>query len=680
MAKFSKDITIDEVQKIVQDTSAWKVINNLLDKGLISVYENLNENYKPKKENFIYLNSKYEDEKELKKILDSFEKKLHYQNLILTYLHIFQTEKNVAQQVLLKKSLSTSAQLKYLVDKDIFFVKKLEVDRVQFETIEEINENILNPFQEIAYHKIVKSFDHHMPVLLKGITGSGKTHIYFKLIETCIAQGNQALYLLPEIALTTQIIQKLRATFGNKIGIYHSRFSNQERVELWRKVQTKQFDVVIGSRSALLLPFKKLGLIIVDEEHDTSYKQQDPAPRYHARDAALYLAFQSKANIILGSATPSIESYFNCTQNKFDLVELNERHGDAKLPETRFIDLKNELANRTLLKGIFSLPLIEAIQQSIAQKKQVILFQNRRGYAPFVQCEMCGWVPQCKNCDVALTFHKTTDQLHCHYCHTKSPQINICLACGSHKIIAKSFGTEKIEEEIKKIFPNARVQRFDWDSLKIKNKYAETIRQFERQEIDILVGTQMIVKGLDFEHVNLVGVLSADKLLSYPDFRVNEKAFQMIEQVAGRAGRKDDKGVVLIQLFNTSHPILSFIKHHDYQGFFEAEIKTRKEFLYPPYVRLIKINLKHKNAEIVKRAADKLFNDLQDLPKTVFFGPAEPSIARIKTYYMQEILLKTNKDAQHLREIKKIISHKIALLSTTANFTTVYVNVDVDPQ
>ncbi|MCC7028771.1 MAG: primosomal protein N', partial [Chitinophagaceae bacterium] len=419
-----KDITLQEVQKIVQDTSAWKVVNALLDKGLISVYENLNENYRPKKENFVFLNAVYQDETALRILLDQFEKKPHYQNLILTFLHEMQTKKVVSQQELIKRSLATSAQVKYLADKQVFEIRKLEVDRVQFETVEEITVNVLNAFQQQAYEKIRSSFANSKPVLLKGITGSGKTHIYFKLIEDCIQQGKQALYLLPEIALTAQIVKKLRSTFGNRIGIYHSRFSNQERVELWRKVQNKEFDVVIGSRSALLLPFKVLGLIIVDEEHDSSYKQQDPAPRYHARDAALYLAHQMGARILLGTATPSIESYYNCKQEKFDLVELNQRYGTATLPATKVIDIKVEMANRTFVKGIFSEALIMAIQHSIENKKQVILFQNRRGYAPFVQCEMCGWVPQCKNCDVSLTFHKATDKLHCHYCQATSPLVN----------------------------------------------------------------------------------------------------------------------------------------------------------------------------------------------------------------------------------------------------------------
>lgn len=679
MPNLTKDITIEEVQKIVQDGSAWKVVNGLLEKGLISVYEHLNEHYKPKRENFLFLNSIYKDELHLKSLLDKFEAKPHYQNLILTFLHLFQTENVVSQSDLLKKSLATPAQLKYLVDKEIFSVKKLEVDRVQFDMVDVLVENVLSDLQQEAYEKVMASFAVKKPVLLKGITGSGKTHIYFKLIEDTIRERKQALYLLPEIALTTQIIQKLRSVFGNRIGIYHSRFSNQERVELWRKVQVGEFDVVIGSRSALLLPFKSLGIIIVDEEHDASYKQQDMAPRYHARDAAIYLARQMNANILLGTATPSVESYYNCKQNKYELVCLNERYGAATLPQTTLVDIKSEMAGKTFVKGMFSLQLIEAIQQSIENKKQVILFQNRRGYAPFLQCEMCGWVPQCKNCDVSLTYHKATDQLHCHYCNARSPLVNICLACGSNRMHAKSFGTEKIEEEIKRIFPNARVQRFDWDSLKIKNKFVETIRQFEKREIDILVGTQMVVKGLDFEHVHLVGVLSADRLLSYPDFRVNERAFQLLEQVSGRAGRKDDRGLVIIQLFNTQHPILESLKKHDFEGFFVKEIQYRKEFLYPPFVRLIQISLKHKDPVTVKKAAEKLFEDVQDLPKTIFFGPAEPAISRIKNYYIQEILLKTNGDILHLSELKKRLRQKIGLLNATSKFTTVFVSVNVDP-
>jgi primosomal protein N' (replication factor Y) len=678
LAKLENDITLDEVQKIVQEKSAWKIVNSLIDKKLVSVYENLYENYKPKKENFVFLTDQYQQEDQLKTLFEILEKAPKQLHLLLTYLHLVKTEKNVLQADLLKHANASQPQLKALCEKGVFEVKKLEVDRLQTEYKGELIENVLSKIQQKAYVEIQSGFAKKKPVLLKGITGSGKTHIYFQLIKDCIQQGKQALYLLPEIALTTQIIRKLRATFGDKIGIYHSRFSNNERVEVWQKIQHQQYDVVIGARSALLLPFANLGLIIVDEEHDTSYKQQDPAPRYHARDSAIYLAYQSEANIVLGSATPSVESYYNAKQNKYKLVELGARFGEGKLPPIHFIDSKKEQVEKRM-KGIFSQTLIDEIQKTIQAKKQVILFQNRRGYSPFLQCTTCGWVPQCKYCDVSLTYHKVTDQLHCHYCGSKSPVIKICLACGGNRILAKSFGTEKIEEEIKQQFPNARVQRFDWDAMRTKNKYQEIIRQFEKQEIDILVGTQMVVKGLDFEHVNLVGVLSADSLLSYPDFRVNERVFQLLEQVSGRAGRKDGDGNVFIQAYKVNNPTLLKVQEHDFENFFLKELEGRKDFQYPPYTRIIKITLKHRDQKTVLDAAQKLGLDLAELPKTILFGPAEPPIARVRNLFIQEILLKINRDSDHVKQIKSTLKEKISMLNITKNFSTVNVQVDVDP-
>ena len=678
MAKIENDITLDEVQKIVQEKSAWKIVNSLIDKKLVSVYENLYENYKPKKENFVFLVEEYQPEEKLKLLFEILEKAPKQLHLLLTYLHLVKTEKNVLQADLLKHANASQPQLKTLCEKGIFEVKKLEVDRLQTEYKGELIENVLSEIQQQAYEEIQLGFAEKKPVLLKGITGSGKTHIYFQLIKDCIQQGKQALYLLPEIALTTQIIRKLRATFGDKIGIYHSRFSNNERVEVWQKIQHQKYDVVIGARSALMLPFAHLGLIIVDEEHDTSYKQQDPAPRYHARDSAIYLANQAEANIVLGSATPSVESYYNAKQNKYKLVELAARFGEGKLPAIHFIDSKKEQVEKRM-KGIFSQTLIDEIQKSIQAKKQVILFQNRRGYSPFLQCTTCGWVPQCKYCDVSLTYHKVTDQLHCHYCGSKSPIIKICLACGGNRILAKSFGTEKIEEEIKQQFPNARVQRFDWDAMRTKNKYQEIIRLFEKQEIDILVGTQMVVKGLDFEHVNLVGVLNADSLLSYPDFRVNERVFQLLEQVSGRAGRKDGDGNVFIQAYKVDNPTLLKVQEHDFENFFLEELAGRKDFQYPPFTRLIKITLKHRDQKTVLDAAQKLGLDLAELPKTILFGPAEPPIARVRNLFIQEILLKINRDSEHVKLIKSVLKEKISMLNITKNFSTVNVQVDVDP-
>jgi primosomal protein N' (replication factor Y) len=678
MSEKIADITLDEVQKIVQDQTAWKVVNSLIEKGIVSVYENLNENYKPKKENYVFLQPKYKSEAHLKPLIEALEKAPKQLNILLTFLHLEQTEIGVQQSQLLKIADASAAQLKTLCDKDIFEVKKLEVDRLRYEYSGELIKNELNAEQKNAYQKIKESFAQEKPVLLKGVTGSGKTHIYFELIKDCLAQGKQALYLLPEIALTAQIIRKLRSVFGNEVGVYHSRFSNNERVEIWHKTHKHKLNILIGARSALLLPFANLGLIIVDEEHDSSYKQQEPAPRYHARDAALFLASQSRANIILGSATPSLESYYNATQHKYTLVELHRRYSDLELPQIQIIDTKLQLKEKKQ-QGIFSTLLIDQIKESLLRKKQVILFQNRRGYSPFSLCTDCGWVPQCKYCDVSLTYHKHSDQMHCHYCGTKTPYIRICPACGGNRITAKSFGTEKVEDDIKKIFPYARVQRFDWDAMRIKNKYNEIIRQFEKGEIDILVGTQMVVKGLDFEHVNLVGVLSADSLLSAPDFRVNERVYQLLEQVGGRAGRKHETGKVLIQAFKTNHPILLHVQQYQYDAFYKSELEMRNEFLYPPFTRLIKITLKHKKAELAAEAALRLGKHLSTYTKLAVFGPAEPPIARIRNYYHQEILLKVNRDTEFLKEVKRDLKHQIALLTSSKNMSQLQVVLDVDP-
>ncbi|MBL7764848.1 MAG: primosomal protein N' [Chitinophagaceae bacterium] len=673
-----KDLTLDEVQLIVQDESAWKVVNSLINKGYISVYENLNENYKPKRENYVFLTKGYEVEAKLKELMSVLEKAPKQLNLLLVFLHLNQTEAGVLQRDLLKHADANVSQLKALQDKGVFDIRKIIVDRMSYEYTGERLVNTLDDFQQQAYEAVNQGFSSQKPVLLKGVTGSGKTHIYFKLIEDCIQAGRQALYLLPEIALTAQIIRKLRSYFGDRVGIYHSRFSQNERLEVWQKVLRGEYDIVIGARSALLLPFKDPGLIIVDEEHDTSYKQHEPAPHYHARDAAIVLARQHRAQIILGSATPSLESFYNAEQKKYHLVNLEKRYGTAVLPEVKLIDTKAAIASK-MQQGIFSNQLIQAIQKALEQKKQVILFQNRRGYAPLVMCSMCGWIPHCKFCDVSLTYHKQTDQLHCHYCGTRSAYIKICQACGGNRIISKSFGTEKIEDDIKKIFPFARVQRFDWDALRIKNKYQEIIRQFEKREIDILVGTQMVVKGLDFEHVNLVGVLSADSLLSQPDFRVNERVFQLLSQVGGRAGRKLDIGEVLIQLYKTDHPTIRRVQQHDYQGFYEEEMQSRHEFMYPPYTRLIRITLKHKNQQTVADAARKLGEQILTLQQVQIFGPAEPSVSRIRNYYLQEILLKVKRESEILAQIKGSLRQHISLLTTMKNFTQVRVVVDVDP-
>jgi primosomal protein N' (replication factor Y) len=483
---------------------------------------------------------------------------------------------------------------------------------------------------------------------------------------------------LPEIALTTQIIRRLQKHFGGNIAIYHSKFNPNERVEIWNKVKNGTIKAVLGARSSLFLPFKNLGLIIADEEHDASYKQQDPAPRYNARDAAIYYASLFNAKVLLGSATPSIESYYNATQNKYGLVELNERFGDVAMPVIEIIDLK-KIPNLTKEKIAFSPQLIEAVDNALKNKKQVILFQNRRGYSPYSICQTCGWIPQCNNCDVTLTFHKAKNKLSCHYCGSSYPVINTCAACGSHQFIQKNFGTEKIEELLVEQFSDAKIARMDLDTVKGKNDHDTIIKLFEQQRIDILVGTQMVVKGLDFEHVQLVGVIDADGILNFTDFRVNERAYQLMEQVSGRAGRKDGNGKVLVQVSNIYHPVLEFVKLHDYKKLFFYELESRKAYQYPPFFRIIKLTCKHKEKHIAEQGANIIIQNLGKQFEPYINGPAQPIVDRIRNQYLWEILIKLPKDAKLIQQCKTQIQSQIGLLQNNKTYRSMHVVVDIDP-
>jgi primosomal protein N' (replication factor Y) len=672
------DLTLQEIEKIVPRQSAVKLVFGLIEKGLVSVYENLQDYYQPKREAYVFLQPEWEQVDAQQRLLNQLEKAPKQLDLMLAYLHLKQTQGAVRKSTLLKQAQVDAGIWAALVKKNIFYSEKLITDRLGYEYQGEVQHNVLNADQQEALDSILQSFEKKRTVLLHGITGSGKTHVYIELIQRCLAQGKQCLFLLPEIALTAQLIRKLRSYFGDQVGVYHSRFSQSERVEVWNRMVTNPYPIVVGARSAVLLPFQNLGLIIVDEEHDPSYKQQDPAPRYHARDAALYMANKQHASIILGSATPSLESHTNTVQGKYDLVKLKNRFGEAMLPEIFLVNQKQEWVNKTSV-AMFSGILLRKMEESLAQRKQIILFQNRRGYAPYIVCKQCAWIPHCKYCDVSLTYHKQTDLMHCHYCGSKTAVVKKCLACNSMNLTTTGFGTEKIEEEVRRLFPKARIQRFDWDALKVKNKYQEVIRSFEKQQIDILIGTQMLVKGLDFDHVNLVGVLQADSMLAIPDFRINERVFQMLEQVSGRAGRKNDKGEVYIQLLKTEHPVIRFVQQHDYEGFYQFEMQARKDFQYPPFTRLIKITLKHKNQLRVLEAALELFSKINHLPNTGFFGPAEPGVAKVRNYFIQEILLKINKEATHVQQVKLELRKQIALLQVQKGMSNLVVQLDVDP-
>jgi primosomal protein N' (replication factor Y) len=496
-----------------------------------------------------------------------------------------------------------------------------------------------------------------------------------KLIEAEFKKGKQVLYLLPEIALTAQVIRRLQKHFGGNIAIYHSKFNNQERIELWNKIRTGEINIVLGARSALFLPFKNLGLIIVDEEHDSSYKQQDPAPRYNARDAAIYYASLFDAKVLLGSATPSVESYFNAKQDKYGFVYLDERFGAIELPSIEIINTR-QVAQKG--KVMISPQLKEAIQTALDADKQVILFQNRRGYNPYLICGSCGYIPQCVHCDVSLTLHKYSNKLHCHYCGSTYPKLVTCPACGTNTWLEKNFGTEKIEEQLEEDFSKYKIARMDVDSVRGKMAHDNLIQLFEQQRINILVGTQMVVKGLDFDHVSLVGILDADGLLSFADFRVNERAFQLMEQVSGRAGRKHAQGKVLIQAMNVKHPVLELVQQHDYEKFYGYEIENRREFFYPPFSRIVMLTLKHKDKNIVTEAAQKLVSFLSQDLRELVVGPAAPVIARVRNQYLMEIMIKLPKEPGMSINYKKVIRNHINLMLSDKKLRSVHVIADVD--
>lgn len=676
-----KQLNLNEVQQILDITHVYPVIKKLIEKKVCTVWEALSERYKSKKENYVVLNPQYNSDKALSELLNNspagWSKAPKQMELLLAYLHLLKTEGEVTQPELLKKSGATVAQLKGLVDKAVLFIEKRSIDRIKVlpKAMEVAFD--LSPAQQKAFEEVQQNFRDKNICLLHGVTGSGKTQIYIKLIESYYNQGKQVLYLLPEIALTAQMIRRLQTHFGGNIAIYHSRFNNNERVELWNKIKTGETRIVLGARSALFLPFKELGLIVVDEEHDSSFKQYDPAPRYNARDAAVYYASLFGAKVLLGSATPSIETYFNAQKGKYGLVELNERFGGITLPAIEIIDTRKVVQKG---KVMLSPQLKEAVEKAVAGGRQVILFQNRRGYSPYIICGTCGYLPQCQNCDVTLTLHKFSNKMHCHYCGTTYPKLVECPACGTVNWMEKNFGTEKIEETIEADFPNIRVARMDVDSVRGKTAHDSLIKLFEQQRIDVLVGTQMVVKGLDFEKVSLVGILDADGLMSFADFRVNERAFQLMEQVSGRAGRKDEQGKVLIQATQVNHPVLQFVQQHDYKKMYAFELENRKEFFYPPFSRVIKITLKHKLKETVDDIAEKLGDALKKDLNNFVIGPAAPVVGRIRNQYLMELFIKLPLDMKKIERYKQVIRNHFNLLQTEQRFKSVVMIADVDAQ
>ena len=672
------ELTLDEVEKLMPTKNARRAISSLIAKQAIISFENVKESYKPKTENIITLHEEYDTEEALNILFTALEKSPKQLHLLLSYLHLHINNFGVKQADLLEKSGASSAHLKALIDKQILHANKQKVDRIQFAISKEYENFTLSNAQENALTQVQNAFAQNKPALLHGITGSGKTNVHIQAMKSFVEAGKQVLYLLPEIALTAQIINKIFSAFPNQVAVYHSKFSNNERVETWQNIRSGKTKILIGARSALFLPFNNLGLIIVDEEHDGSYKQQDPSPRYHARDAAIVLANLCNANILLSSATPSVESFLNAQQGKYALVQLKDRFGVATLPNITVVDNKT-IPAIPRISPLLSNTLIEKIQQTIQQKKQVILFQNRRGFAPYLYCSDCGWSARCKNCDVGISYHKATDKLHCHYCGTKWPIIKACPNCHSAKLYFKNYGTERVEEEVKRIFPTAHIDRLDIDTANTKNKYQNIIRNVEKNVTDILIGTQMVVKGLDFDNVQLVGVLSADSLFTLPDYRVNERAFQLLSQVGGRAGRQDSKGEVMIQVLDTNNAVVAMVQQHLYEPFVLQEIEHRKIFLYPPYVRLIKLEIKNSYLEKVVATADVLCSYLKAIANIQVIGPSEPLVARIKNDYIREITIKCGRDAKELERIKLQIKNYITQTQADKRYAMVRINCDVDP-
>ncbi|MBQ4822511.1 primosomal protein N' [Aquimarina sp. MMG016] len=672
-------LRIQEVMNIVSKKNVLPVIKRLLEKEIITVQEEIYEQYKPKVVRYIKLHPDYIAEEALRALLDSMTRAPKQREVLL---HLFtlqaQTTKPIKATELTKVSNSNSSVIKSLVDKNILVEYHLQTDRVQYDGEQSEGSKQLNEFQETAFQEIKEIFTRKEVCLLHGVTSSGKTEIYVKLIEENIQKGKQVLYLLPEIALTTQLITRLQQYFGEKLAVYHSKYSVNERVEAWNNVKNNisKAKVIIGARSAIFLPFKDLGLIIVDEEHESTFKQYDPAPRYHARDTAVVLANIFKAKVVLGSATPSLETYYNARQGKYGLVELTRRFGNVLMPEINLVDIKTKYKKKEMT-GHFSDTLLESIQEALKENEQVILFQNRRGYSPVVECNTCGHSPQCSNCDVSLTYHNHRNQLRCHYCGYHTAMLQQCMACGSTELSTKGFGTEQIEKELQELLPDHNIGRMDQDTTRGKHGYEKIINKFEQGEIDILVGTQMLTKGLDFRNVSLVGVMNADNLLNFPDFRAHERSFQLIQQVSGRSGRTSKRGKVLIQTYNPFHQILQQVSINDYSSMYKDQIEERHQYKYPPFYRIIKITGKHKDYNRVNDAMMWLAKSLRNVFKENVLGPEFPPIARIRNQYHKNILIKIPQ-GQSLSKTKEAIKKIKISFSSIKEFSGVRIIINVD--
>ena len=677
--------TVTRLEKESGLKNILAVVKSLLEKDALFVKEELKRTYKPKTETRVRLTEAARNERRLHFFFDELQRRAPKQlDLLMKYIELSgclggREVKEVSKAELLKRSGATPAVFSGLVDKGVFEVYQQEVGRLETVSQAVMSLNELNVHQQRAFDEIRASFRVKNVCLLHGVTSSGKTEIYIHLIDETVRQGKQVLYLLPEIALTTQITERLKWVLGSRLGIYHSKFPDAERVEVWQKhLSHEPYDIILGVRSSLFLPFQRLGLVIVDEEHENTYKQQDPAPRYHARNAAIVLASMCGAKTLLGTATPSVESWYNATEGgKYALVELKERYKEIQLPEIIPVDIK-ELQRKKRMNGPFSPLLLQYVREALEQKEQVILFQNRRGFAPMIECHTCGWVPKCKNCDVSLTYHKGLNQLTCHYCGYTQPVPRQCPACEGVDLRNRGFGTEKIEDDVKAIFPEARVARMDLDTTRTRTAYERSIHDFQQGRTDILIGTQMVSKGLDFDHVSVVGILNADSMMNYPDFRAYERAFQLMAQVAGRAGRKNKRGRVVLQTKSIDHPIIPQVMHNDFEGMVAGQLAERQLFRYPPYYRLVYVYLKHRNEQLLDVMAQTMAAKLRAVFGARVLGPDKPPVARIQTLFIRKIVLKIETNAPMARARQLLVQVQQEMVAED-RFKSLIVYYDVDP-
>ena len=682
-------LKVQDIIAILNKKNIFPVIQKLIDKNILVLQEEIQESYKPKFVRYVRLHPKYNSDSGLGELLEALKNAAKQREIVMNYFQLSASEKtrskselSVAKPITVKKlveaSNSSAAIVKALIEKEIFEEYFLQEDRVNFAGKAQEEQLQLSSAQQNAFDEIKNNFTQKEVCLLHGVTSSGKTEIYIKLIEEYIATGKQVLYLLPEIALTTQLVGRLRAYFGNKVAVFHSKYNNNERVEVWNQVlgHSPKAQVVIGARSALFLPFHNLGFIIVDEEHEQTFKQVDPAPRYHARDAAIVLSHSHKAKVLLGSATPSIETYFNAQSGKYGLIELSARFGNVRMPDIELVDLKDKYF-RKKMTGHFSDTLIDEITTALSFGEQIILFQNRRGYSPIIECITCGHVPQCQQCDVSLTFHKHKNQLRCHYCGYTMAKPTHCHSCSSVDLTTKGFGTEQIEQELISIFPNAKTGRMDQDTTRGKFGFEKIIDSFKNREIDILVGTQMLAKGLDFDNVSLVGIMNADNMLYHPDFRAFERSFQMMTQVAGRSGRSEKQGKVVIQTYNPNHNTIQQVTNNDYAGMYKEQLYDRKIYKYPPYFRIIKLTLKQRDFDKLKEGSMWLYQVLSQNLNMPVLGPEEPGISRIRNEYIRTIMIKIPQNTS-IGSTKKTIQKILNSFEAVSVYRAIKVTINVD--